>query len=320
MGCAVLVVGEWVVGEIPDVTLELLGKGRRVAGELGGELGIVVQGSNIDLSSLGMADVVYHVAHASLEHYAASAWEEAVMGVVEFVDPKVVLVSTGTVGMDLAGSMAVRLDATLVSYVLAIETAGDSVVCTSQLYGGKLLAETETDQFPLVVTVIPGSFPAAEGRTGGSPRSEVVELDDRLTQVGARPIAVHEPEVAGVDITAAPLLVSVGRGIGSEANVELVQELADAFKAPLSASRPVIDQGWLPKPHQVGKSGKKVTPSVYLSFGISGAPEHLEGMRGAETIIACNTDPHAPIFEVAHYGTTIDLFDLVPEITERLGG
>ena len=130
---------------------------------------------------------------------------------------------------------------------------------------------------------------------------------------------VFEPEAGDVDITSADLLVSVGRGIGSQDNLELVAELADALGSPLSASRPVTDSGWLPKTRQVGKSGLKVKPRAYLAFGISGAPEHLEGMRGADLIIACNTDPKAPIFDVAHYGTTEDLFDLVPALTERVG-
>jgi electron transfer flavoprotein alpha subunit len=129
---------------------------------------------------------------------------------------------------------------------------------------------------------------------------------------------IFEPEAGDVDITAADLLVSVGRGIGSQDNLELVTELADALGAPVSASRPVTDSGWLPKTRQVGKSGLTVKPRAYLALGISGAPEHLEGMRGAELIIACNTDPKAPIFDVAHYGTTEDLFDLVPELTEKL--
>lgn len=121
-------------------------------------------------------------------------------------------------------------------------------------------------------------------------------------------------------MTWAPLLVAVGRDIESEDNLGLVQELADALGAPLAASRPVTDLGWLPKTRQVGKSGLKVKPKAYLAFGISCAPEHLEGMRDAELIVACNSDPHAPIFGVAHYGTTLDLFDLVPALTEKLGG
>jgi electron transfer flavoprotein alpha subunit len=121
-----------------------------------------------------------------------------------------------------------------------------------------------------------------------------------------------------VDIAAAEMLVSVGRGIESEDNLEIVQELADALGVPLSCSRPVVDARWLPKTRQVGQSGVKVKPRAYLAFGISGAPEHLEGMRNAELIIACNSDPGAPIFAVAHYGTVVDLFDLVPELVDRV--
>ena len=138
-------------------------------------------------------------------------------------------------------------------------------------------------------------------------------LDDLKTSF----LTMVEPEGGDVDITAAELLVSVGRGIGSQDNLEEVQELADALGAPLSASRPVTDAGWLPKTRQVGKSGLKVKPKVYLTFGISGAPEPLEGMRDAELIIACNTDAAAPIFDVAHYGTTVDLFDLVPALSDK---
>jgi electron transfer flavoprotein alpha subunit len=121
-----------------------------------------------------------------------------------------------------------------------------------------------------------------------------------------------------LDITSAEMLVSVGRGIDSQENLEIVQELADALRVPLSGSRPVVDAGWLPKARQVGQSGVKVKPKAYLAFGISGAPEHLEGIRNAELIVACNTDAGAPIFGVAHYGTTLDLFDLVPELIGKV--
>ncbi|ACU53909.1 Electron transfer flavoprotein alpha subunit [Acidimicrobium ferrooxidans DSM 10331] len=316
MSVAVLVVSERVVGEVPDVTFELLGKGREIASALGGELAIAVLGHQVGELPFGAADVAYVVDDPALANYAASAVEAALAAVVEAASPKVVLMSTGTVGLDLAASLAARLGAPMASYAVDVATEGDTVVATSQLYGGKLLAEVALEGSPAVVSVIPGSFAADAGRVGGAPRIETIAVS--LDGAGARGEGVREPEASGVDITAADLLVSVGRGIGSKENLELVQELADALKVPLAASRPIIDQGWLPKPHQVGKSGKKVKPQVYLALGISGAPEHLEGMRSAGTIIACNTDPKAPIFEVAHYGTTVDLFDLVPELTERL--
>jgi electron transfer flavoprotein alpha subunit len=319
MAVAVLVVSERLVGEVPDVTFELLGKGKELATSLGGELGVAVIGSGVGELPFGAADVAYVVDDPVLSSYAPSVFERALRAVVEAASPSVVLMSTGTAGIDLAASLAASLGAPMASYAIDLAAEGETIVATSQLYGGKLLAEVALEGRPAVVSVIPGSFPADAGRAGGAPRIEAVPVAG-LGEVGAQGMSIREPEATGVDITASDLLVSVGRGIGSKENLELVQELADVLKVPLAASRPIIDQGWLPKPHQVGKSGKKVKPAVYLALGISGAPEHLEGMRSAGTIIACNTDPKAPIFEVAHYGTTVDLFDLVPELTERLGG
>jgi electron transfer flavoprotein alpha subunit len=193
------------------------------------------------------------------------------------------------------------------------------VVATAAILGGKVLAELELSGEKAIATVIGGAFPAAAGQAAGAP--EVVDMAPPagLDQLRMSLLQVTEPQAGDVDITTADLLVSVGRGIESQDNLELVAELGEVLGAPLSASRPVVDAGWLPKTRQVGKSGLKVKPKAYLAFGISGAPEHLEGMRGADLIIACNTDPGAPIFDVAHYGTTVDLFDLVPALTEKLG-
>ncbi|MCL5052986.1 MULTISPECIES: electron transfer flavoprotein subunit alpha/FixB family protein [Ferrimicrobium] len=319
MTVAVLVIAERVTGEHPDVTFELLGKGRELADELSGELGVIVANDIGQEATFGVADALYLV-EGMEAGYSAPQWEMAIGAVIESVSPQVILVSTGTVGIDLGGALATRFNTPIASYVLDAVMQDGCLVVTSQLYGGKLLSEGEIDTFPAFVSVLPGSLSADKGRAVGSPRVERFNISDQLATVKGRGVELREPDSSGVDITAAPLLVSVGRGIGSKENLELVAELAEAMKAPLSASRPVIDQGWLPKPHQVGKSGKKVKPAVYLAFGISGAPEHLEGMRNAETIIACNTDPNAPIFEIAHYGTTLDLFDLVPELTDIVGG
>jgi electron transfer flavoprotein alpha subunit len=127
-----------------------------------------------------------------------------------------------------------------------------------------------------------------------------------------------EPEITDVDISKEPVLVAIGRGIGREDNIELAEELADALGGVLCASRPVVDQGWLSTSRMVGKSGKSVKPSIYLAMGISGAPEHVEGMSDSELIIAVNTDPAAPIFDVAQYGAEIDLLDLLPVLTEKI--
>ncbi|MEX2269620.1 MAG: electron transfer flavoprotein subunit alpha/FixB family protein, partial [Acidimicrobiia bacterium] len=251
----------------------------------------------------------------------AEAYEKALAHVVNERQPRLVLLATTTAGLDLAASLSVTWDAPLVSYVVGLESEGDALVATAQIYGGKLMAEVALEGDRAIGAVTAGSFPGEAGRGAGSATVEDTPAPAELG-AGLRTtfIEMLVPEAGDVDITAADLLVAVGRGIGSEGDVELVQDLADAMGAPLAASRPITDLGWLPKSRQVGKSGVKVKPRAYLMFGISGAPEHLEGMRDAELIIACNTDAQAPIFDVAHYGTTADLFDLLPALTEKLGG
>lgn len=313
----VVVVSERISGGHPDVTYELIGKGREIAKALGGNLHCVVFGSDEGVDSLGGCDQVHLVTADSLDAYNAGAWEEALVLVLAEVNPRLVLTSTGTVGLDLSAALANRLGGVAASYVVELNVEGETLVAVAQLYGGKLMAEADLGEMCAFVSVIPGSVSGDAGRITGVP--EIKTYDMSGTKVSMSHVSLNEPERSGIDITASELLVSIGRGIGGASNIEMAQELADALGVPLSASRPVIDQGWLPKFHQVGKSGKKVKPKVYLALGISGAPEHLEGMRSAEMIIACNTDPGAPIFEVAHYGTTVDLFDLVPELIDLIG-
>lgn len=314
----VVVVSERISGPHPDVTYELLGKGREIAKTLGGDVHCIVVGTSEESSSLGAADVVHLIADTDASPYNSYAWGQSIRSVVEAINPRIVLVSTGTVGLDLCGSLGAELSGVVASYVVDLRLESDNLIAISQLYGGKLMAEADLGEGLACVSVVPGSFTAEGGKLDGVPRTEEHTAQDSSALMKA--VGLQEPERGGVDITASELLVSVGRGIGGESNIEMVQELADALGVPLSASRPVIDQGWLPKAQQVGKSGKKVKPKVYLALGISGAPEHLEGMGSSELIIACNTDPTAPIFEVAHYGTTLDLFDLVPEMLDLVQG
>lgn len=319
MSSDVLVLAEHTDGELAELTFELIGKGRELASAWGGQTHVVALGAAGAVGALGGADVVHLVDHAALSVYSPDAYERCLLAVLEHVQPKLLLLGTTTPGMDLGAALSVLWDAPLASYAVGLVAEGESSVATCQIYGGKLMAEVALEAERSIVTVIGGSFPSVAGRSGGAGATctdEPPGLDDLRTVVRG----VKVPEAAGIDITAADMLVSVGRGIQSKDNLELVEELAGALGVPLSASRPIIDQGWLPKARQVGKSGQKVKPKAYLAFGISGAPEHLEGMRNADLILACNTDPGAPIFDVAHYGTTVDLFDLLPELSERLGG
>jgi electron transfer flavoprotein alpha subunit len=314
----ILVLADHLRGQLSDPTLELVGKAKELAGATGGQTVVALLGAPDLAGQITGADTVLTVDHPTLADYTPEAWEKTLLHIVNERQPRLVLIANTTIGMDLGAGLSASWGAPLVAYAVRIEADGSDIVATAQVYGGKLLAEVAITGDKGICTVVAGSFPAA-GAGAGSPAVEALAPPAGLDDLKTAFLTLVEPEGGDVDITAAEILVSVGRGIGSQDNLEEVQELADALGAPLSASRPITDAGWLPKTRQVGKSGLKVKPKVYLTFGISGAPEHLEGMRDAELIIACNTDEAAPIFDVAHYGTTVDLFDLVPALTDKLG-
>jgi electron transfer flavoprotein alpha subunit len=315
----VLVLAERTGDQIQDSTYELLGKARELAQAWGGKAEAALFGPAELAGQLSAADSVISIDHPALSGYLPEAYQTALLHVLRERSPRLLLMSNATIGLDQGAALSVLWDAALAASVVELAPDGGAAVATCQILGGKVLAEVALEGERAICTVIGGSFDPAAGQAGGSPELVIIPPPAGLDSVRMSVQRVFEPEAGDVDITTADLLVSVGRGIGSQDNLELVAELADALGAPLSASRPVTDSGWLPKTRQVGKSGLKVKPRAYLAFGISGAPEHLEGMRGADLIIACNTDPKAPLFDVAHYGTTEDLFDLVPALTDKLG-
>jgi len=198
-----------------------------------------------------------------------------------------------------------------------------SVGLTSQLFGGKILSDVRLPDNRGVVSVYPGSFPPDAGKSDRKPSIEMLDLPLwESIPLGEETKVIFkqylEPEAGDIDITKQDILISIGRGIANADNIALVNELADALGGALCASRPVIDQGWLPLSRQVGKSGMTVKPKLYLSLGISGAPEHVEGMKDSGLIISVNTDPNAPIFGVSHYGICADLFDILPTLIEEI--
>lgn len=312
----VYVIVEQRDGAIAPVTLELLGKAAELAPALGGSaIAVLLGGSGIASAAANLpgAARVIVAADDRLANYTPEAYKAALAEVLSGREPRLVLVGNTTQGMDLAAGLSVGLNVPLVAYATNLAAEGSDVVVTSRVYGGKIDAEVVLD-VPGIVSVQAGSFPPATGSAGEVEEAKSPALDGLSTSFKA----LHQPAGGDVDITASEILVSVGRGIQSADNLETMQELADALGGALSASRPITDNGWLPKTRQVGKSGLNVKPKLYLCAGISGAPEHLEGMRDAELIIAINTDENAPIFDVAHYGIAADLFDVVPAITERI--
>ena len=315
----VAVVVEYLGGKIADVSFEMLGKGRELATSTGGKLLAVVAGQGLArlANELGAADAVLLCQGASLEHYTPDAYQKVLAAAVKARAPRVTLVANTSMGMDLGAGLAAELGWPLVAYCRDARLEGGTLVATSQIYGGKMLAEADVPGPHAVLSMLAGSSPAEAGRAAGAPAVEEIAVS-----AGASPRVrfkrLIQPAAGDVDITREGVLVSVGRGIQSKDNLPVVEELAQALGGTVSASRPIVDQGWLPKTRQVGKSGMTVKPKLYVAVGISGAPEHLEGMRGAGLIVAINSDPGAPIFDVAQYGIVGDLFDVLPLLTEKI--
>ncbi|GMQ84968.1 MAG: electron transfer flavoprotein subunit alpha/FixB family protein [Acidimicrobiia bacterium] len=318
MSGAILVVTEHLAGSFTDATFELLALGRELATDTGTELEAAVVGSDVSdmAGSLGAPDRVLVIDDPALESFNPVGHADAVSALVADREPSIVLVPYTSTGMDMASHIAIRSDLPLVSYCQSIDPA-DGLSATCQLYAGKVEADVTIDGDRAVFAVLAGAASAANGRGDGSPDIEQI-ANPAGSGGGTVFTELAEPEAGDVDITSEEVLVVVGRGIESEDNIAEAVELAEALGGVVAASRPIVDQGWLPKTRQVGKSGLTVAPKVYLALGVSGAPEHVEGMREASTIIAVNTDPQAPIFGVAHYGWVGDLFDLLPELTDRL--
>jgi len=315
----VWVVAEQWKGSISDATYEALALGRDLAGGLGGRLEAVLLGHGARhlAASLGRADTVLYVDHPALADATGEQTSRALAALAAERAPAVVLVPTTNVSWDLLGLLPARLGAPLVNFCREAMVSGGTLEFTSLLYGGKMAATVAGGTGPVVVAVLPGTRPAEAGRGGNPPEVEEVAVDF-AAGAGVRWLEYQEPEAGDVDITQQEFLVAVGRGISNEANVEVAEDLAAALGGAVCGSRPVIDQGWLPLVRQVGKSGATVKPRLYVAAGISGAPEHVEGMKDAEVIVAINTDPGAPIFSVAHYGIVEDATDILEALAEAV--
>jgi electron transfer flavoprotein alpha subunit len=314
------VVAEHFQGKLNDITFELLGKGRELAQALGGKLAVALIGDGLAglVGELGAADLVYTAERPELREFTPDAYSAVLEAPLKDAQPRAILVGSTSVGLDLLSPLSARLKIPCLDNCTRLEARDGRVVATSQIYGGKIFVEVALPELTTLVAVVPGMFTAEAGKVSGKP--EVTALPLPPGPLAARTIFHKwiEPPPGDVDITKAPILVAVGRGIQNAENVPEAEALAEILGGAVCGSRPVIDQGWLPKTRQVGKSGMTVKPKLYLALGVSGAPEHVEGMRGAELIVAINTDPQAPIFGLAHYGVVSDLFDILPLLTEEI--
>ena len=313
----VLAITEHRRGELRDVSFELVRAGVELAEGLGGELHAgVVSGPVEDYGerlSVAGVDRIHTVDYG--EEFNHGVYTQATVQLAEEIEPTVILCPHSVNGMDYAPAVSTLLRWPIVTDVTDI-TVDDGLQVVRERYGSKVETEIEIGSDRAVLTLRPGTFPV----TNKSADVPIEPFEVSIDEASIRSEVRGFEEVGGdVDISQADVLVAVGRGIGDEENLELVERLAEALDATIAASRPLVDAGWLPKGRQVGQSGKTVTPDVYIALGISGAVQHVAGMKGAETIIAVNTDPDAPIFDVADYGVVGDLFEVVPALIEEFG-
>ena len=307
---SVLVVAEHLRGQVRPVTLELVS----AAKELGDETAVAVIAKDpasiadqVDVE--GVAEIVS--VKVEQDEFENDVYREAVEQLISDRSPDVVLVGFTVNSMGYAPALAAKLGLGFASDVFSIDAQASGLVVERAFYGSKVHAEVEfPDKKQVLLMIRPTAWPPAEGDAA----AVEAELDVTISGSRARHKDFQEVATSDVDITTADFLLSVGRGVGEKENLAQFEGLADKMGATLSVSRPLVDQGWMPNSRQVGQSGKTVKPKVYLALGISGAVQHLAGMKTSGTIIAVNTDPEAAIFNVAHYGAVADLFEVAEEL------
>ena len=253
----------------------------------------------------------------ALANYSVQAYSTAICAAIDASGADLVMISNTPSGWDVAPRIAAVLDAAFVSDCFAVTLDAGKPVCKRRVFNGKLEATLTTAADKVVITVQPGATPAFEGSTDGSVKKLDVSID--ASSLKAKFVEIKQSDATGVDLTKADVIVSGGRGVGDpEKFTEVIQPLADALGGAMGASRPVVDAGWLPHEYQVGSSGQVVQPKLYIACGISGAIQHLVGMKSSNFIVAINKDPDAPIFEVADLGVVGDLFEVVPALTKAV--
>ncbi|MBW2389570.1 MAG: electron transfer flavoprotein subunit alpha/FixB family protein [Deltaproteobacteria bacterium] len=315
---SVLVVTEISNGSIRDTSLELVAFARKVAEASGREVKSLVIGSDVegaagDFASKGGGET-YVVDAPEVANYNVECFKKAILAAVEAGGADLVLLSNTPLGWDVAPRIAASLDCAFVSDCTNIEASDSGLTFTRRVFNGKLDAQLSAAG-PAVATVQSGACEPFSGSSEGS----VTKLDADLSGAKAKFIEIKMSENTGIDLTKADVVVSGGRGVGDPDKFkEVIQPLADVLGGAMGASRPVVDAGWLPHAHQVGSSGQVVTPKLYIACGISGAIQHLVGMKGSNYIVAINKDADAPIFEVADVGVVADLFEVVPALTAAL--
>ena len=324
MANTILVVVEQREGRLNRVSLETITAAQAIAVETGGTVEAAVFGSGISSVAAEVAGKklarVYALESPRMAQYTPDGTVAALKQFIEQKQPALVLMPHTYQVRDFAPQLATALGRTLISDSIGFRKEGDKLLFTRQMFQGKFAADVSfACPPPHFVTFQAGAFRGDTAEAGASAAPvETVNVEIPESAVRTHPEAPFKEARQAVDLTQAEIIVSVGRGIKEQKNIELAKQLADALGGEIAASRPICDSGWLPMDRQIGSSGQTVAPKLYLAVGISGAIQHIVGMKGARTIIAINKDAEAPIFEIADFGVVGNLFDIVPALTEEV--
>ncbi|MDD5288168.1 MAG: electron transfer flavoprotein subunit alpha/FixB family protein [Dehalococcoidales bacterium] len=305
---------------LADVSLQMLSKGRQLADQTGDELLAVIIGR--DVRGYGeklatWADRVMVVRNDKAEESLAEPCQKILTSIIKERKPKLVIIGHSSFGMELAPALAVAVDAPLATDCIDITIENGAISVTRSFYNGKVNAIFSLSQADVaIVTGRVGEFIEEEYNKQGKIEEIDFSLDEEFNYKQFH--GYLEQKSAGVDITKSDILVSVGRGIKEKENIKIAESLAEALGGVVSCSRPVVDSGWLPAERQVGLSGNTVKPKLYLAIGISGAFQHMVGMKGSRIIVAINKDARAPIFSIADYGIVDDALKVLPELTKKI--
>lgn len=321
----ILVVGEQRAGTLNRATWETVAAAQQLAALQGSlPITILLPGARVgtaaaELSTAGVQEVV-SLDGDVLEPYTADGYTAALQDAIGQLSPSLVLLPHTYQTRDFAPKLAARMGRALLTDVVAFKTIDGTLAFVRPMFQGKLTADVVPEgPSPHFISCQVGAFRADQALKSGSPAPiRTLSPSVEASAIRTRPEAPFREARQAVDLTQAERIVSVGRGIKEQANIALAQQLAEAFGAELAASRPICDAGWLPMERQVGSSGQTVAPKLYVALGISGAIQHLVGMKGSGTIVAINKDAEAPIFEVADFGLVGDLFEIVPAVIAAL--
>jgi electron transfer flavoprotein alpha subunit len=321
----ILVITEQRQGKWNNTSFETLAAAQQIASALSGTVSAVVVGKGVDalaneLAGKNIAEVL-QVEHELLESYTPDGFCVALKQVIESAKPQLVLFPHTYQVRDFVPKLAAMLGKGMVGDCIGYRLEGGKLVFVRQMFQGKTAADvTFLGDGPWFASFQSGSFRAdqvAASESGAEPVHRVT-IELKAEQIRTKPLELFKEAKSAVDLTQAPLIVAVGRGIKAPENIPQAEAVAKAMGAEIAASRPICDEGWLPMERQIGSSGQTVAPKLYLALGISGAIQHVVGMKGARTIVAINKDQNAPIFEIADYGVVGDIFEIMPALTEAL--